>query len=110
VIDAGKAVVLKVGTDEIRRLVQNQPDVAGDVEVTIVGDGGEVGASSGTELFDASYDSGQGRITRELVLRHAPASDGRFPEVVWIRQSLDGPDDRIRIRESNRSQTSMSSV
>jgi aminoglycoside phosphotransferase (APT) family kinase protein len=78
VIGAGKAAVLKVGADEIRRFVENQPDVAGDVEVTVVGDGGEVGASSGTVLFDASYDTSEGRVTRELVLRHAPASDGRL--------------------------------
>lgn len=78
VIGAGKAAVLKIGADEIRRFVVNQPDVAGDVEVTVVGDGGEVGASNGTVLFDASHDTAHGRVTRQLVLRHAPGSDGRL--------------------------------
>jgi aminoglycoside phosphotransferase (APT) family kinase protein len=78
VIGAGKSAVLKVGADEIRRFVERQPDVIGDIEVTVVGDGGEIGASSGTVLFDTSYDTAQGRVTRELVLRHAPASDGRL--------------------------------
>jgi len=78
VIGAGKIQVHKIGADEIRRLIENQPDVAGEVDVTVVGHGGEVGASSGTVLFDASFDTGQGRVTRELVLRHAPASDKRL--------------------------------
>jgi aminoglycoside phosphotransferase (APT) family kinase protein len=78
VIGAGKAAVLKIGADEIRRFVVNQPDVAGDVEVTVVGDGGEVGASNGTVLFDASYYAAHGRVTRQLVLRHAPGSDSRL--------------------------------
>lgn len=78
VIGAGKGVVHKVGADEIRRFIENQPDVRGGVDVTVIGDGGEVGASSGTVLFDATLDGGQGRVTRELVLRHAPLSDKRL--------------------------------
>ena len=78
VIGAGKDVVHKVGADEIRRFIENQPNVSGEVDVTVIGDGGEVGASSGTVLFDATLDSGQGRVTRELVLRHAPVSDKRL--------------------------------
>jgi aminoglycoside phosphotransferase (APT) family kinase protein len=78
VIGAGKAAVQKIGAEQIRRFIENQPDVAGGVEVTVIGDGGEVGASNGTVLFDASFDAGQGRITRELVLRHAPGSDSRL--------------------------------
>ena len=46
--------------------------------MTVIGDGGEVGASSGTVLFDATFDTDQGRVTRELVLRHAPVSDNRL--------------------------------
>lgn len=87
VIATGKAAVHKVGAVEIRRFIESQPDVAGDVEVTVVGDGSEVGASSGIVLFDTSYDSGQGRVTRELVLRHAPASERRlFFEYDMVRQ------------------------
>jgi aminoglycoside phosphotransferase (APT) family kinase protein len=78
VIGAGKAVVLKIGEAEIRRFVENQPDVAGEVEVTVVGDGGEVGASNGTVLFNASWDTDHGRVARDLVLRHAPGSDNRL--------------------------------
>ena len=78
VIGAGKTAVHKIGADEIRRFIENQPDIAGAVDVTVVGDGGEVGASSGTVLFDATFDAGAGRVTRELVLRHAPVSDKRL--------------------------------
>ena len=78
VIGAGKNAVHKIGTDEIRRLIENQPDIGGAVDVTVVGDGGEVGASSGIVLFDATFDTGKGRVTRELVLRHAPVSDNRL--------------------------------
>lgn len=87
VIGAGKAAVDKVGAKEIRRFIENQPDVAGDVEVTVVADAGEVGASSGIVLFDASYDTGDARVTRQLVLRHAPVSDRRlFFEYDMARQ------------------------
>ncbi|MCV7102830.1 phosphotransferase family protein [Mycobacterium palustre] len=78
VIGAGKNVVHKVGTEEIRSFIEHQPGIVGEVDVTVVGDGGEVGASSGTVLFDATFDAGQGRVTRELVLRHAPVSDKRL--------------------------------
>jgi aminoglycoside phosphotransferase (APT) family kinase protein len=78
VIGAGKTAVQKIGADEIHRFIENQPNIGGDLEVTVVGDGGEVGASSGTVLFDATFDAGQGRVTRELVLRHAPVSDNRL--------------------------------
>ncbi|TAM65754.1 phosphotransferase family protein [Mycobacterium sp.] len=78
VIGAGKDVVHKVGADEIRRFIEHQPDVDGEVDVAVIGDGGEVGASSGTVLFDATLNSGQGRVARELVLRHAPLSDKRL--------------------------------
>ncbi|ORA07520.1 phosphotransferase family protein [Mycobacterium arosiense] len=87
VIGTGKAVVHKVGGEEIRRFIENQRDVAGGVEVTVIGDVGEVGASSGIVLFDASYESGLGRVTRELVLRHAPATERRlFFEYDMARQ------------------------
>lgn len=78
VIGAGKKEVHKIGADEIRRFIENQPSISGDVDVTVVGDGGEVGASSGTVLFDATFDTGHGRVTRELVLRHAPVSEKRL--------------------------------
>jgi aminoglycoside phosphotransferase (APT) family kinase protein len=78
VIGAGKTAVHKIGADEIRRFVCSQPDVAGDVDVTVVGNGGEMGASNGIVLFDARWDTAQGRVTRELVLRHAPGSDRRL--------------------------------
>jgi aminoglycoside phosphotransferase (APT) family kinase protein len=78
VIGAGKTAVHKIGAEEIRRFIESQPDVGGEVQVTVVGDAGEVGASSGTVLFDATFDAGHGRITRELVLRHAPISDKRL--------------------------------
>jgi aminoglycoside phosphotransferase (APT) family kinase protein len=78
VIGAGKNIVHKVGAVEIRSFIEHQPDIVGEVEVTVIGDGGEVGASSGTVLFDATFDTGDGRVTRELVLRHAPVSDKRL--------------------------------
>jgi aminoglycoside phosphotransferase (APT) family kinase protein len=78
VIGAGKIAAHKIGADEIRRFIENQPNIVGEVDVTVVGDGGEVGASSGVVLFDATFDAGQGRVTRELVLRNAPVSDKRL--------------------------------
>jgi aminoglycoside phosphotransferase (APT) family kinase protein len=78
VIGAGKIAHHKIGADEIRRLIENQPDTVGEVDVEVVGDGGEVGASSGIVAFDATFDAGQGRVTRELVLRHAPVSNNRL--------------------------------
>jgi aminoglycoside phosphotransferase (APT) family kinase protein len=78
VIGAGKVAVHKIGADEIRHFIANQPNVDGEVDVTVIGDAGEVGASSGTVLFDATFDSGQGRVTHELVLRNAPVSDNRL--------------------------------
>ena len=33
VIGAGKTVVHKIGADEIRRLIENQPEINGDVDV-----------------------------------------------------------------------------
>ena len=82
VIGAGKNAVHKVGADEIRRFIEQQPNIGGEVDVTVIGDGGEVGASSGTVLFDATFDTGldtgPSRVTRELVLRHAPVSDNRL--------------------------------
>lgn len=88
-IGAGKEAVHRIGADEIRHFIENQSDVAGNVEVTVIGDGGDVGASNGIVLFDASYDTTQGRITRELVLRHAPGSDRRlFFEYDLARQFL----------------------
>jgi aminoglycoside phosphotransferase (APT) family kinase protein len=78
VIGAGKAAVHRIGADEIHQFISSQPDVVGGVDVTVLGDGGEVGASNGTVLFDASWDAGQGPVTRELVLRHAPGSDSRL--------------------------------
>ncbi|CDO90271.1 phosphotransferase family protein [Mycobacterium triplex] len=78
VIGAGKTQVNKIGADQIRQFIENQPGIDGDVEVMVIGDGGEVGASSGTVLFDATFGTGHGRVTRELVLRHAPVSDKRL--------------------------------
>jgi hypothetical protein len=78
VIGVGKTAVHKIGAAEIRRFIDNQPGIGGDVDATVLGDGGEVGASSGTVLFDATFDAGHGRVTRELVLRHAPVSDKRL--------------------------------
>lgn len=87
VIATGKTAVHQIGAQEIRRFIENQPGVAGEVDVTVVADAGEVGASSGIVLFDASYDTGQARVTRELVLRHAPASERRlFFEYDMARQ------------------------
>jgi len=63
VIGAGKIAHHKIGADEIRRLIENQPDTVGEVDVEVVGDGGEVGASSGIVAFDATFDAGQGRVT-----------------------------------------------
>ena len=98
VIGAGKTAVHKIGSDEIRRLLENQPAVGGQINVTVLGDGGEVGASSGTVLFDATFDTGQARVTRELVLRHAPVSDKRLffeydlPRQFHVQRALYGSD------------------
>ncbi|BBZ15422.1 phosphotransferase family protein [Mycobacterium branderi] len=87
VIGSGKGVVRKVGAAAICRFIESRPDVAGDVDVTLVGEASEVGASSGIVLFDVSYDTGQARVARQLVLRHAPAGDRRlFVEYDMARQ------------------------
>ena len=38
VIGAGKTAVHKIGADEIRHFIVNQPDVDGEVDVTVIGD------------------------------------------------------------------------
>lgn len=78
VIGAGKAAVHRIGADEIRQLMEHQPDIRGEVYIDITGDGGAVGASNGIVLFDAQWDSVDGPVRRELVLRHAPGSDQRL--------------------------------
>lgn len=86
-IGAGKTAVHRIGAGEIRHFIENQPDVSGNVDVNLLGDGGDLGASNGIVLFDISYDTEQGRVTRELVLRHAPGSDKRlFFEYDMARQ------------------------
>ncbi|HEX9831495.1 MAG TPA: phosphotransferase family protein [Mycobacterium sp.] len=87
VIGAGKAAVHRIGADEIRQLIEHQPDIHGEVHIDITGDGGAVGASNGIVVFDAQWDSAEGPVTRELVLRHAPGSDRRlFLEYDLARQ------------------------
>ncbi|MBB3600592.1 aminoglycoside phosphotransferase (APT) family kinase protein [Mycolicibacterium sp. BK556] len=78
VIGAGKSAVHRIGADEVRRLAEHQVDVRGEVRITVTGDGGEVGASNGIVVFDAEWDSADGPVSRELVLRHAPGSDRRL--------------------------------
>ena len=87
VISAGKAAVQHVGKDQILALIRNQPGIRGDVGISNIRGSGKVGASSGIVLFTASYDVGQGRIERDLVLRHAPGSETRlFFEYDMVRQ------------------------
>lgn len=78
VIGAGKSAVRRIGADEIQKLAEHQADVRGEVRITVTGDGGEVGASNGIVVFDAEWDSVDGPVARELVLRHAPGSDRRL--------------------------------
>jgi aminoglycoside phosphotransferase (APT) family kinase protein len=78
VISAGKSSVKRLGAEEIRRFMTHQPTIKGEVSMGELRGAGAVGASSGIVLFTATYDEGQGRVTRELVLRHAPGSDTRL--------------------------------
>jgi aminoglycoside phosphotransferase (APT) family kinase protein len=78
VIGAGKAAVHRIGAEEICRLMTSQPDIRGDVHIMVTGDGGAVGASNGIVVFDARWDSADGPVARQLVLRHAPGSDQRL--------------------------------
>ncbi|MET0985410.1 MAG: phosphotransferase family protein [Steroidobacteraceae bacterium] len=87
VISTGKAVVKQVGAEHVRRFIENQPDVTGQVTIENVRGSGGVGASSGLILFSATYDADSGPVTRDLVLRHAPGSDQRlFFEYDLVRQ------------------------
>lgn len=87
VVSTGKAAVHKVGGEQILAFIQNQPGIVGTVGIDQLRGGGEVGASSGIVVFSANYDLGQGPITRDLVLRHAPNSDTRlFYEYDMARQ------------------------
>lgn len=78
VISTGKSNVQKIGHAEILAFIQNQPGIVGEVRIDNLRGAGDVGASSGIVLFTVSYDAGQGPITREVVLRHAPGSDKRL--------------------------------
>lgn len=64
--------------DQIRRLVANQPDVSGDVEITIISTASVLGASNGCVVFDAEWGADGGRVRRELILRHAPGTEERL--------------------------------
>src|SRR5262245_12867117 len=74
VLSVGKSSVRKVGLAEIEQLIRSQPEVTGRVSVNDLGHDAEVGASSGIVRFAATYDAGNGVVTRDLVLRHAPGS------------------------------------
>lgn len=78
VIRTGKSAVKQLGGEDIRRFIQNQPGITGQVTIDRVRGAGGVGASSGLVLFSATYDAGEGPATRELVLRHAPGSETRL--------------------------------
>ncbi len=55
-------------------LIQAQSDVRGNVVVSNVRQvGTAAGGSNGTLLFDAAYDTAEGRAERNLVLRFLPA-------------------------------------
>ncbi|MBT8342439.1 MAG: phosphotransferase family protein [Desulfatitalea sp.] len=78
VIATGKSVVHKIGPLQIRRLIESQDNVDGAVTIENVRSSGEVGASSGIVIFTATYNTGAGTVTSDLVLRHAPKSDARL--------------------------------
>lgn len=87
VISAGKAAVHHVGVEQILALMRGQPGMRDDIHIENVRGSGKVGASSGIVIFTATYDHGQGRVTRDLVLRHAPGSETRlFFEYDMARQ------------------------
>jgi aminoglycoside phosphotransferase (APT) family kinase protein len=87
VIDAGKSSVRSVSVDAIRRFIESQPDVSGNVSVTPIEFEKEGGASSGIVRFSATYDHGDGIRTEDLVLRHAPGSErALFHEYDLTRQ------------------------
>jgi aminoglycoside phosphotransferase (APT) family kinase protein len=78
VISAGQASRKSVGIAQIERMIAAQPEVSGPVTVRDVRGTAKVGASSGIVIFTADYDDGRGRRARDLVLRHAPGSEGRI--------------------------------
>ena len=78
VISTGKSNVRKVAAEDIRRFIQSQPNIVGQVTVSNARSNAEVGASSGIVLFTARYDTGSGPVERPLVLRHAPGSETRL--------------------------------
>lgn len=78
VIGVGKAAVTKVGVKEIGYFIEQQAEVRGNVTISNVDSAGDVGASSGIVLFTATYDTHAKKITRDLVLRHAPNSETRL--------------------------------
>jgi aminoglycoside phosphotransferase (APT) family kinase protein len=96
VIAAGKAAVHNVGSEEIRRFIQNQPGITGQVRIDRHPDGAEIGASNGFVRFAATYDAGAGVLTRDLVLRYAPSSEGRIflaydlPRQFRVQRALQG--------------------
>jgi aminoglycoside phosphotransferase (APT) family kinase protein len=77
-ISAGQNSRKSVRVAQIERLIAAQPNVSGPVAVRDVRATAKVGASSGIVIFTADYDDGHGRQSRDLVLRHAPGSEGRI--------------------------------
>lgn len=86
-IGAGKSAIPKIGAQQISRFMESQSDIAGDVRILDLRGTGEVGASSGTAIFTASYRTAHETVTRDLVLRHAPGTEKRiFAEYDLTRQ------------------------
>lgn len=83
----GRSVIRTVSVEQIRHFIEAQPGMRGSVSIQDVAVHGDTGASSGIVRFRATYDVGQGPITRDLVLRHAPGTERRvFVEYDLPRQ------------------------
>lgn len=75
---AGRSSIKRAGADEIRRLIESQPDIEGPVTINGVRGNDKVGASSGIVLFTAAYRGADGPVERDYVLRHAPTTAERL--------------------------------
>lgn len=78
VIATGQSSRKSVEIADIERFIAAQPDVGGAVTIGNVRGTAKVGASSGIVVFTAEYEGVGGRQKRDLVLRHAPGSEGRI--------------------------------
>jgi aminoglycoside phosphotransferase (APT) family kinase protein len=79
VVSSSKKAYAAVDEANIKRFIEAQDDIAGEVCITNVRGGAEkAGASSGIVLFSAGFDEGNGPVNRDFVLRYDPMSENRL--------------------------------